>query len=160
MTDFKTDLETLNKLKEICGDDEDLLSDMIEGETDLFERLDRALYKNIETDNLIESLRLTINDLSARKKMLENRKDRIRQFIAFILEKTKKAKHESAYATASLGVIAPKPIISDESKVPSLFKKTTVEIDKAAINQAIKDGADIAGVTMDNGGQKLTIRIR
>ena len=52
--------------------------------------------------------------------------------------------------------VNPKPIISDESKIPDRFWKIEKSIKKAEINQAIKDGDVIEGVTFDNGGYALT----
>ena len=52
--------------------------------------------------------------------------------------------------------VNPKPIISDESKIPEKYWKIEKSIKKAEINQAIKDGDVIEGVTFDNGGYALT----
>lgn len=52
--------------------------------------------------------------------------------------------------------VNPKPIISDESKIPEKYWKIEKSIKKAEINQAIKDGDVIEGVTYDNGGYVLT----
>ena len=52
--------------------------------------------------------------------------------------------------------INPKPIVSDESKIPDRFWKVERTLKKAEINQAIKDGDFIEGVTYDNGGYALT----
>ena len=52
--------------------------------------------------------------------------------------------------------VNPKPIISDESKIPEKYWKIEKSIKKSEINQAIKDGEVIEGVTFDNGGYALT----
>lgn len=52
--------------------------------------------------------------------------------------------------------VNPKPIISDESKIPEKYWKIEKSIKKSEINQAIKDGEVIDGVTFDNGGYTLT----
>jgi hypothetical protein len=52
--------------------------------------------------------------------------------------------------------VNPKPIISDESKIPEKYFKIEKTIKKAEINQAIKDGDVIEGVTWDNGGYAIT----
>jgi hypothetical protein len=52
--------------------------------------------------------------------------------------------------------VNPKPIVSDESKIPEKYWKIEKSIKKAEINQAIKDGDVIEGVTFDNGGYALT----
>lgn len=52
--------------------------------------------------------------------------------------------------------INPKPIITDERKIPEKYWKIERTIKKAEINQAIKDGDVIDGVSYDNGGYALT----
>ncbi len=52
--------------------------------------------------------------------------------------------------------VNPKPIILDESKIPEKYFKIEKTIKKSEINQAIKDGEFIKGVTCDNGGYALT----
>lgn len=52
--------------------------------------------------------------------------------------------------------VNPKPIITDESKIPDKYWKIERTIKKAEINQAIKDGDVIDGVSYDNGGYALT----
>jgi len=52
--------------------------------------------------------------------------------------------------------VNPKPIVSDESKIPEKYWKIEKSIKKAEINQAIKNGEVIEGVTWDNGGYTLT----
>lgn len=55
--------------------------------------------------------------------------------------------------------VNPKPIISDESKIPDKYFKIEKTIKKAEINQAIKDGDFIEGVTWDNGGYAITRKV-
>lgn len=54
--------------------------------------------------------------------------------------------------------VPPKPIVTDESKLPERFFRIEKKVNKTAINEAIKNGEEIEGVTMDNGG--LTIAIK
>ena len=49
-----------------------------------------------------------------------------------------------------------KPIVTDESKIPDKFWKIEKSLKKSEINQAIKDGEVIDGVSFDNGGYALT----
>lgn len=58
----------------------------------------------------------------------------------------------------TLKKIPPKPIITDESLIPDKYKKTKIEIDKAAINKAVKEGSVIGGVVLDNGGYTIAIK--
>ena len=62
-------------------------------------------------------------------------------------------------ATVTVKRTPPKPIIADESLIPSRFYKTPAPVlDKTAINNAVADGESVPGVTMDNGGISLQVR--
>ncbi len=50
----------------------------------------------------------------------------------------------------------PKPIVTDESKLPDRFFKIKKELSKSLVNQAIKDGEQLEGVALDNGSYSLT----
>lgn len=54
--------------------------------------------------------------------------------------------------------VPPKPVITDEDKIPDRFWKVKREIDKAALNKAVKNGVTFEGVTMDNGNYTVAIR--
>lgn len=54
--------------------------------------------------------------------------------------------------------VPPKPIVTDESKVPDYFFKVERKLDKAALNKAVKEGREIEGVAMDNGGMTVSIK--
>ena len=50
----------------------------------------------------------------------------------------------------------PKPIVTDETKLPDRFFKIEKTLKKAELNKAIKDGETFEGVTIDNGSFSLT----
>lgn len=49
-------------------------------------------------------------------------------------------------------------IVTDESKIPDQFFKIERKLDKKALNEAVKGGETIDGVTLDNGGYTIMIR--
>lgn len=55
----------------------------------------------------------------------------------------------------SVKKVPPKPIITDETKIPKKFLRTKTEVDKTAINKAFKEGEAIPGVSLDNGGYTI-----
>lgn len=54
--------------------------------------------------------------------------------------------------------VPPKPIVTDESKVPNHFWKLERKLDKAGINATIKNGYQIDGVSMDNGSYTVILK--
>lgn len=55
----------------------------------------------------------------------------------------------------SIVEVKPKPVVTDESLLPEEFIKIERKVDKKKINEAIKGGRQIEGVTFDNGGYTL-----
>lgn len=48
-------------------------------------------------------------------------------------------------------------IVTDESLIPDSFFKFSKTLNKVELNKAVKAGQEIAGVTLDNGGQILVV---
>lgn len=48
-------------------------------------------------------------------------------------------------------------IVTDESLIPDSFFKFSKTLNKVELNKAVKAGQEIAGVTLDNGGQILIV---
>ena len=63
-------------------------------------------------------------------------------------------------ATISVSQAAPSVVIEDEASIPERFIRIKREIDKTAINAAVKAGEEIPGVVVSNGGSRLTIRVK
>jgi len=123
------------------------------------EALDAALAEIDECEAIVSGCKAQADVLLGRAKKFEQRRDRIRALIeqAMTIADLPTAKRPTA--TMTVKRTPPQPMIADESLIPSAYFKTPAPvIDKAAINAAIKDGATIPGVHMDNGGISLTIR--
>lgn len=159
-TKFQFDVETANRLKEICGDDEELYRDMVEGETSLNEKLNGALYRYAEAKQIMEAMQARQKEVAERAKRKKGEMERLVKFMAFVLPLTGKAKHEAVDGTIYKKNVPPKPIIIDEDKVPSLFKKIEESIDKSAINQEYKEGREVEGCAMDNGGETWVVKLK
>lgn len=54
--------------------------------------------------------------------------------------------------------VPPKPIVIDESKIPDKFFRTKRELDKKLVNECFKNGEQIEGVTLDNGGYTVAFK--
>lgn len=57
----------------------------------------------------------------------------------------------------SVRKVPPSPQVTDELSVPDKYWKVKREIDKTKINNAIKEGVQIPGVAMSNGGYTLAV---
>ncbi len=140
-------------------DDPDLVHDMAEGSTGIMEAIDMAIAEMDECDAITAGCKAQVAVYEERASKFAARKQRVRALIeqAMLIADLPTAKRPTA--TVTVKRTPPKPIIADESLIPSRFyKQPPPVLDKTAINEAVKDGETIPGVAMDNGGISLQVR--
>jgi hypothetical protein len=147
----------------VDADDAELLADMIEGETSLFEMVARVV-------NAIHQDQELLDGIADREHTLKERKERIRYRQAGMKAKIEQAllifgerKMELPEATLSLTRRAPKLVITDESAVPSQFwKRGDPTLDKTGLLAHMKalsaDDEGVPGVVLEPSPDTLTIR--
>jgi hypothetical protein len=165
----------------LAGDDEDFLTDTVEGETNLFEAIDELLLGNAGDAALIKGLSIVIADMEGRKSRFEKRIEARRALIEQAMSISEMPKIERPIATLSLGARAPKVIITDEAMIPAdYWKPAEPTLDKKALAEALKARAaaiaalpedaearaaaigalppEIPGATLSNAAPSLTMR--
>ena len=142
---------------ELGEDDDQLLLDTLEGETDLFELVTRLLNQIEAEDGVIAALKSQIDDRTARKLRSEQRKEGHRNAILALMEAARQEKLTLPEATISVRAIAPKPIFPNVDLVPDEFCKFDRKLDRDKL-KAVDPTALPSWATMDNGGTSLTIR--
>jgi|AKVG01.1.fsa_nt_gi hypothetical protein len=156
----KSEIEKARELRkhiiEQCGDDPDLIADMIEAETSINDLIEWALRKFADEKTFESAIKERVDQLQARKKAAERRQDKLRDLIGTLLTESGQNQYKGVEGTVSFKTVPPKPIIQDELQVPPEYCKLSV--DKTAINQAYKNGMNVPGCTLDNGGTTLMIR--
>jgi hypothetical protein len=147
-------------LRATVGDDEAAMLDLVEGETGLFEAIDRLLQHMVDTQALVRGVEAAEADLGARKRRFEERIERYRSLIEQALSIAEiTSKVERPLATFSLVRRAPKVEITDEAQVPSAYwKAADPKLDKKALADALKAGATIPGAVLSNAAPSVTIR--
>lgn len=159
MSQIHLTLERVAELRAMLGDaDPDLIHDVLEGQTDVFELMDWALGKIADEETFQEAIASRISSLKERSKGSEGRVARLRGVLDALMGSTGERTVRRPEATVSLMVRKPAILEVDESLLPDQFWKETRTVSRSAINEAIKNGEVVAGVTMDNGGYSLTIR--
>lgn len=145
-------------ISELASDDAQLVHDMIEGETDIFEAIEAALSEIWECEVLAVGLKSHIDEMSERLSMVKNRADRVRGMIDQAMQMAEIEKHKFTTATVSQKKVHPKAIVSDESQIPSrFFKPQPPKLDQKELLSALKDG-DVPGASLSNGGTTIQIR--
>lgn len=138
--------------------DDDLIHDMIEGETDFYEALACVVDEINENRAMIDAIATRQKDLTERKGRFQHKGEVLRELVQEMMEIAGERKAVLPEATISLTAARPKVIIGDESKIPEQFFKIERRLDKAALLAALKDKAGVSGAMLSNGGQTVMIR--
>jgi hypothetical protein len=102
-----------------------------------------------------------IDDLKDRKQRIDKSAETLRGVIFLAMEKAGLQKVSHPCATISIKNTARQTIISDEMVIPaSYWKKQDPILDKSKIKEDLKDGVEIPGCSLSNGGQSLNIRVK
>ena len=142
-------------------DDDELLHDSIEGETNLFELIDKLLAGMDEDRTLILGVEARAAELDERKNRLKHRIERRRAMVeqAMVLAEAKSL--ERPTMTLSLRNTPPKLHVEDEALIPSDFWKSQAPtLDKKKLTGTLKDGDKVPGASLTNGGVSLQVRTK
>jgi hypothetical protein len=150
--------ESLLKLGET---DPDLLLDMAEGETSLFECIDALLLRIASDKALVVGTEAVVSDLEARKRRVEKRIESDRGLIEQAMAIAEVATIERPAATLSLANRAPSLRIDSEADIPAEFWTAGApKLERKALTDALKEGRPIPGVALSNAAPSLTMRMK
>jgi hypothetical protein len=138
------------QIRAMLGDTEDekLLADTIDGETDALEILDRLAEQALADEALVEGARERI-------KRLEARADRRRHIVLQMMEAMGLSKLERSLFTASV-THRSKAIVSDQSELPDAFIRHAPDL--VALGKALRSGEQIPGASLSNPSPSLVLR--
>lgn len=156
MSKFKDALDRIKTVADLLDDDDPDKREMLDIEGDYSDLMDWAIKKRNECISMANANKELAAIYTARKQRFDNKADSIKEIAGLILDCANETKYSGAFGSVSKKNMPPKPIVTDEAKVPSKYKKEV--IDKTAINEAIKNGAKIDGVSMDNGSISIQMR--
>jgi len=164
-----------------ADDDEQLVLDTVEGETDFFEVVDQVLERIAEDGAMVKAIEAQVADLAARKDRFKKRIDTHKALLEQAFIEADLPKVERPLATAYLSNRAPKVIVETESDIPAKYwKPGDPKLDTKALLEDLKarrealealpeDPAEraeafaalppeIPGATLSNGLRSLSIR--
>jgi hypothetical protein len=141
--------------------DEVLLSDMLEGATDIATVL-TELHRHIDDAKALrDGTAERLDELKDRKTRFDRRMQFYRDLILRVLETANLRKVELPEATLSLRNNPPQLIGDpDPNELPDEFVKVRREPDKAAIRSALEAGRAVPGFVLNNAPPSLTIRVK
>lgn len=150
----------LADMRDLLGDDAELIATTIEGETDLTEVASKALCRILELNGMMDGIAGMIASLKDRGERLEKQRDNLRSLLGVAMEVGCLKRLETPLATASLRAVPPKAEIINEAVIPARFwKKQEPKLDKKAVLDALKAKEPVPGATLSNGGMTVSIKV-
>lgn len=158
--DAARDLMALLREQGADGDDE-LVSDAIEGETNLIEAVQAALDEIDDAEVLILGGKAKIEQIGSRVAGEEKRVERLRAAIERAMVAAEQPTLRLATATLSISRRKPGVVIDSEADIPARFfvqpPAPPPKVDKKALAEALAAEA-VPGAHLDNGSVSLTVR--
>lgn len=147
-------------LREIAGDDVDVIRDTLEGEIDLRGLICLAAEQNALDVAQVNGVAALINVLQARKGRIEKRIAMRRVAILAAMASGEIKSIETPAGTISRKAVPPSVLILEEASIPAEFwKPSDPRLDKKAVADALKAGREVPGATMSNGGETIQIKV-
>ena len=147
-------------LREIAGDDVDVIRDTLEGEIDLRGLICLAAEQNALDVAQVNGIASLIDDLRARKDRIEKRIAMRRVAILAAMASGEIKTIETPAGTISRKAVPPTVLILEESAIPAEFwKPSDPKLDKKAVGDALKAGREVPGATMSNGSETISVRV-
>lgn len=146
------------QIAQLAEGDEDFIRDTLEGETEL-PALVRTLLAGIgEDEAMADGIDAYAKELALRKERFTSRAKLKRSLICSALEISGRKSMETDVGTATLSAVKPKAIVTEEADIPAeFFKPQPPKLDQTALSAALRDGREVKGAILSNGG--FTIRI-
>jgi len=146
---------------EDSGLDEQTLADTVEGLTDLHEILTAIIRAALADQALATGLDGRIAEMQARRDRLQDRANKRRQIAKDVMVELEFKKLSAPDFTASIRPGTPALMVIDEAAVPSIYwEPREPRLNRQELANDLKQGAEIAGVTLSNPEPVLSVRTK
>ena len=126
----------------LTGDDDDVMADMVEGETNLHEAIGNAIELLAGDSAALVGIDDLIEKLKKRRDRFALRIDHTRTALSVALEQAGRKSFEHPVATLTLKAVAPCVNVTDEAAIPSRFwKSPPPKLDKVIREKATKSAS-------------------
>jgi hypothetical protein len=148
-------LQDVSKLQDMDLD-EQTIADTLEGlQGDMEVKATNVAMFVRNLESLADQIKAAEAQMSARRKAIETRAERVRTYLLSNMQRTGITKIESPYFVLSVRSNPPKVVIDDPEAVPDEYWRQPAiplpELDKKAIAAAIKAGSTVAGAHTESG---------
>lgn len=162
MSNLHQETEAARRLIEMIRadhpDDDDLLHDMVEGETDLLRIMDWISNQIGMDEASIAANRKYRDELAGRAERLARRVESNRRRLADAMDVLGMKKMELVTATLSRREGKQKLVIDDEEKLPANAYDLKPTLNKQRLRDWLDEGRPVDGVHLSNAEPSLTIR--
>lgn len=165
MTTLYTIAEQFKELAALAETaDEDLdvaLRDTMESIEGEFQEKGKAIAMvTLNIDGDLEAIQSQIDRLTERKRIINNRKESLKEYLRQNMETAGITKITHPLFTITCGKGKPIVVIDDEKALPDDFVnvKVTSAPDKAAIAKALKEGQEVPGAHSEIGKSSISIK--
>lgn len=142
------------------AEDDTLLLDMIEAETDLLKVVSKLVRLRQEKRAAVEGLAGYMTDLSERKARITRGADGVTSLIKKLMDGAGIEKLVLPEATVSITKARESVTVFDANSLPQGYFLTVREPDKDAIGKSLRRGEDVPGAALSFGEAGLTIRTK
>lgn len=138
-------------------EDQDLRESMIDGETNAYRVIERALQQRQEAEMMAGAIGARMVEMSARQARFARKSDAMKTLIKSIMKVANLPR--LSLPEASISILAPKQSvgIEDLDELPQGYFKTVRQADKTAIKQALESGQEVPGAFLVLGSEGLRI---
>lgn len=136
------------------------LADTLEGSSMLPDILAGLIRAAREDEAMSDALAGMVKDMQERKARLQHRADRRRDMVQALMEHAGLHNLVQPDFTVSIRNNPPKVIFTDEPAIPDEYCRISRLPNINDIRAALKNNIVIAGVSLGNGGQSLSIRVK
>jgi hypothetical protein len=141
--------------------DEQTLADTVEGLTELHEILTAVIRAALADQALATGLEGRIGEMQARRDRLQDRATKRRQIAKDVMVELDLKKLSAPDFTASIRPGIPALMVIDEAAVPSIYwEPREPRLNRHGLVTDLKQGAEIAGVTLSNPEPVLSVRTK
>jgi Siphovirus Gp157 len=141
--------------------DEQTLADTVEGLTNLHEIVTAVIRAALSDEALVLGLKCRISDMQCRLDRLQDRASKRRQIVRDVMVELDLKKLNAPDFTASIREGIPSLMVINEDAVPSIYwQPSEPRLNRQELAYELKQGAEIAGVTLSNPEPVLSVRTR
>ena len=142
------------------ADDEQLRHDVMEGETNLTDVVERLWQIECDAKGMMSAISERQADLAARQTRLADRINAMRRMLLLVMNRAQLPKLELTEITISKRPGSTSVHIDDADAVPKQLCKVSYTPDKTAIKKALEQDEMIPGATLVMGPETISVRTK